>query len=226
MNIERLREHWRTEVEHRGSCPRCSSHLVIFDGVRLRKATFMLDGEPHTAAEIPVRRRRCKACRWRWGQAPDHVTSRGHFQPCVVERAVVVLEERPADAVEVVARDHGCHRRTLRRWIDRIAAIAAPADLSRALVLASDTPLLPEVPTSTARYSSPVRLCEQLVRALAVLILLEVLATHVGLEPPASANVGELQRRIPAFARRPRVSGDPGCPRDEARGAEGGREGP
>jgi len=75
-------------LEHRGCCPRCGGDRVWRNGVRWRKAT-LLDGDRVVyVGDVPVRRLRCRGCGARWSRAPEQIGSRGHYQPCVVARAV------------------------------------------------------------------------------------------------------------------------------------------
>lgn len=150
----------------------------------------MLDDEQAVfVSDIPVRKLRCGDCRARWSHRPDGLTGRGHYQACVVSRAVArtVLDGAPRAEI---ARDHGCHPRTLGRWVARVAAIASPARLARILLAAAGVPVLPAPPV--ARPSRSARWMALGTRAVAVLALLEALAGLHGLEPPALAHAGWL----------------------------------
>jgi hypothetical protein len=131
----------------------------------------------------------CGDCGARWSHLSDGLTGRVHYQACVVSRAVArtVLDGAPRAEI---ARDHGCHRRTLGRWVARVAAIAAPARLAGVLLAAAGAPILPAPPVS--RPSRSARLMALGTRAVAVLALLEALASLHGLEPPALAHAGWL----------------------------------
>jgi hypothetical protein len=94
-----------------------------------------------------------------------------------------------------VAREHGCDRGMLGRWIERVAKVAEPAQLSRVLIMAADQPTLPAPPT--ARTSRSPRLTALGARAIAVLALLEALASLFGLAPPGLTHV---RRFVPADA--------------------------
>ena len=150
------------------------------NGIRRRKATVLDDDRAVYVDDVPVRRLRCGLCGARWSRAPEQIESRGHYQPCIVARAVarVVVDGGPT----AVARDHGCDRRTLGRWIERVAKVAEPAQLSRVLIMAADQPTLPAPPT--ARTSRSPRLTALGARAIGVLALLEALASLHGLSPP------------------------------------------
>ena len=68
---------------------------------------------------------------------------------CGVTRTV--LDRAPHTEI---ARDHGCHPRTLGCWVARIAAIAQPAQLARVLAAAPCAPVLPELPVSRPSRSA------------------------------------------------------------------------
>jgi hypothetical protein len=163
------------------------------NGIRRRKAT-LLDGDRAVyVCDVPVRRLRCGGCGARWSRAPEQIESRGHYQPCVVARAVarVVVDGGPT----AVARDHGCDRGTVLRWVERVAKVAEPPRLSQVLITAADQPTLPVMPT--VRMSRSARLSALGARAITVLGLLEALASLYGLAPPGLAHA---RRFMPADA--------------------------
>ena len=106
---------------------------VWFNGVRLRKASVRHGDETVFLAGIPVRRLCCGDCVWRWSLAPEGIVSPAHYQPCVVAPAVAadVLEEGVSEGQ--VARACGCARRTVGRWVRRVAKLAEPGALARHL---------------------------------------------------------------------------------------------
>lgn len=157
------------------------------NGSRRRTAT-VLDGDRAAyVCDVPVRRLRCGCCGARWSRAPERVENRGHYQPCVVAQAVarVVVDGGPT----AVAREHGCDRGTLGRWVERVAAVEEPARLARVLVQVADQPVLPALPTPRASRSA--RLTAVGARAIAVLAMLEALASWHGLPPPGLLHVGK-----------------------------------
>ena len=177
---------WRAAVSYRGRCPKCGSLRVWRNGTRHRTASVLDGDEAAFVDDVPVRKLRCGDCRVRWSHLPEGLSARVHYQACVVSRAVVrtVLDGAPrAD----IARDHGCHLRTLGRWVARVAAIASPARLARALLAAAGAPVLPASPVS--RPSRSARVMALGTHAVAVLALLEALASLHGLEPPALAHI-------------------------------------
>jgi transposase-like protein len=145
--------------------------------------------------DIPVRRLRCGDCVWRWSVAPEGIVTPGHYQPCVVAPAVAadVLEEGVTESQ--VARAFGCARRTVGRWVRRVAKLAEPGRLARRLVQETGTPVLPAPPYKVKARRSPVRraLGEQ---AVWVLALLEALASLHGLAPPGLAHAAQF---VPAL---------------------------
>jgi hypothetical protein len=194
MTIDGRLEQWRAAVLYRGRCPRCSSLRVWRNGTRARTVSVLDDEQAVFVGDVPVRKLRCGDCRARWSHLPEGLTGRVHYQACVVSRAVArtVLDGAPRAEI---ARDHGCHPRTLGRWVARVAAIASPARLARILLAAAGTPVLPALPVS--RPSRSARWMALGTRAVAVLALLEALASLHGLEPPALAHAGWL---VPADA--------------------------
>lgn len=194
MTLDQLKERWNQELSYRGRCIQCDSERVWYNGIRLRTATVR-DGERSVfVGDIPVRRLLCGDCSARWSHPPTGVPWRAHYQPCVVSEAVVtdVLADNLCDAT--VAQEHGCHRRTLLRWVQRVAYVAEPAELMRRILLESETPVLPAAPTAVRpRRSAALRALGQ--RAVWVLLLLEVLTSLVGLSPPGLSHTS---RFLPA----------------------------
>jgi len=186
MPIEELRRRWNLALQHRGRCVDCDSSRIWFNGVRRRTAS-LLEGERTVFVDdVPVRRLRCRDCRRRFSRPAERVTSRGHQQPCVVSRAVAETSLDRDATRATVACQHGCHRRTLHRWIARVAALAEPAALACTLVSESAAPTLPMVPALRPSRSS--QLAALAARAMTVLALLEALVSLRGLEPPALAH--------------------------------------
>src|SRR5215510_3086849 len=119
MWLEDLRRRWTVALAYLGRCLRCGSDR------RWRKAT-VLDGDHAVYVDdVPVRRLRCGCCGARWSRVPERVESRGHYQPCVVARAVarVVVDGGPT----AIAIEHACDRGTPGRWVERVAKVAEPA---------------------------------------------------------------------------------------------------
>jgi hypothetical protein len=108
-----------------------------------------------------------------------------------------------------VAAQVGCAPSTVRRWAACVAALAEPAALASAIVEEAGEPVLPATPTEIASPQRSARLRALFVRALAVLVLLEALASLRGLAPPALAHAASL---IPANAAGPSFLDDPQRP--------------
>lgn len=183
MTLEQLKQRWKEALSHRGCCPCCDGERVWHNGIRWRSATLRLEEQTVFVTDIPVRRLCCGDCDARWSHAPQQVCWRAHYQPCVVAEAVAkdVLDEQASDAQ--VAKEHGCHRRTVQRWIERVAQAGEPAELMRQLLRESGTPVIP-VPPPTIRPRRSGRLWALCQRAALVLCLLEALGSHRGLCPP------------------------------------------
>ena len=194
MTLDELKERWTKELSYRGRCLQCDSERVWYNGIRLRKATLRDGDRSVFVAQIPVRRLLCGDCSARWSHPPTGVPTRAHYQPCVVSEAVVtdVLDDKVCDTT--VAKEHGCHRRTLLRWVHRVARLAEPAELMRRVLLESDNPVLPAAPpTVRPRRSAALMALGQ--RAVWVLFLLEVMTSLVGLTPPGLSHTS---RFLPA----------------------------
>ncbi len=198
--LDRLRVLWTEALDERGPCPECESLRVWHNGIRLRKASFLDGDQVIFAPDVPVRRLKCGVCKMRWCRPADRVVERAHHQPCVVAAAVtrVALEPTP---LATIAREHGCHRRTVARWVERVAALAEPADLAREVVAESEAPVLPSPGDAAPRSRAP-RVALVAAKALWILALLEALASLRGFEPPALMYASSL---VPASA--PTTSG-------------------
>lgn len=214
MLPEDLRSRWDVALSAREPCVECASTRVWHNGTRLRKASLLGETGVEFFPVVPVRRLRCRDCRARWAGTPERVPSRAHYQPCVVARAIATLEREPDETTSEIARAHGCHRRTLGRWIERVADLAEPPLLGAAVAAEACAPVLPEVPTEIRRVTGSAQMRAQLLRALVVLALLEALASLRGLEPPALAHAAVLVSRMPVSARGLRIRGDPRSPGD------------
>lgn len=216
IEIDALHARWSAALSHRGACPGCASDRVWHDGRGDRKASLLFGRRVDFVGDVARRRLRCRDCRGRWIHRPDRVTSRAHYQPCVVAHAIAATKQTPAASMTAIARAYGCHRRTLGRWIARVAKLAEPAALAAALIAEVETPVLPAIPTEVERPRVSARTVAQTLRALTILALLEALASFRGLEPPALAHADALlstlvvsPASIPANAPTPRSRGDP-----------------
>src|SRR5437868_5230234 len=88
MSLEALRARWEHALAHRGCCERCDGVRIWHCGTRTRKATILLEDEPVFVPDIPERRLKCRDCGLSWTFAPEGISSRAHYQPCVVAAAL------------------------------------------------------------------------------------------------------------------------------------------
>jgi hypothetical protein len=96
-----------------------------------------------------------------------------------------------------VAHRSGCDRRTVGRWVVRVAALAEPATLSRRLLAESAVAVVPQPPVTVPRRRRSAARTALGLRAVWVLALLEALASFHALAPPGYAHAGRL---VPAVA--------------------------
>lgn len=204
--LARLRARWGEQFEERPGCPRGCIGPVWHDGERRRKASMRLEAQSSYVSDAPQRRKCCGVCRLGYTHHPEGITSRAHYQPCVVSHAIATLGTEADASTTSVAAEVGCAPSTVRRWVERVAAIAEPAALASALVAEADAPVLPSAPIALAERQRSPRLHTLLVRALMVLALLEALSSLRGYAPPALAHA---DRFIPASAPGPRNKRDP-----------------
>jgi len=224
--VSALKRRWTRffeTVRRPKACRQCRPPTVWFDGSRHRSATVLVSGQIAHLNEIPCRRVKCAACKKRWTLRPPGMPAGRHFQLDVTARAVSrYLFDRNATQA-AVAEESGCSRRTIRRWLDWVAGLAAPAALGRHLLAAAGAPLSGPLRTVAqlarkARTEARRRILE---RGAQVLVLLEALAMALGLEPPGLRSVleavesaGDLPStyanpRVPALARGVLVTGRP-----------------
>lgn len=208
--LEQRRARWAAQLEERPTCPHGCAGRVWHDGRPTRSATLLLEDASVFVAEAAQRRKRCTGCGASWVHAPEGITTRGRYQPCVVSQALAQLGSDPTASTTAIAREIGCAPSTVRRWASRVAALAEPAALARVLVEEAGAPVLPVLPVEVAPPLRSPRLRAWVLRALTVLALLEALASLRGLAPPALTHAPML---IPADAPSPFSRGDPSLPR-------------
>jgi len=208
MLLDELRARWQLALSERPPCGACGSARVWYDGIRRRKASLLEGTQPEFVSDVPQRRHRCARCANRWVHRPEGISGRAHYQPCVVSHALAAMHHESASGLAQIARAHRCHRRTLGRWVARVAALATPETLAATVVAEADAPLLPALPVET-RSARRAHGNALLLRAMIVLALLEALASLRGLEPPALAHAAVLIPQVPANAHSPRIRGDP-----------------
>ena len=197
MTIEDLRRRWSETLTLRMPCKRCGSGHVWRNGIRLRTASLWLGDRTEVVTDVPVRRLKCGDCKCRWSLTPEGVSERGHYQPCVVAQAVASDALEPQATSAQVASGHGCHVRTLWRWVARVAALVTAAALARCLAEDSGVPVLPsELPLRARLTARRTELARQSVQTL---VLLDALVGYRGLPLPGLAHARLL---VPAHAGR------------------------
>jgi hypothetical protein len=109
----------------------------------------------------------------------------------VVAAAVMAHVLEPGGGERERAQRYGCHRRTLWRWVARVAGLCEPAQLARELAAQAQSPELPQLPgPGRARRRAGLQALGQ--RAVFVLGLLEALASLAELAPPGLAHAARL----------------------------------
>lgn len=174
------------------SCLFCDAGHIVWNGSRERAATVRVDGIVTHFVGVLVRRVRCQDCRSSWALRPPGLMPRRHFQLCVVSSATSSYAFDLDASMHDVAVAHGSSRRTLGRWLHWSSAVASPARLAAALLVATDAPLAVDLAEhltparGQSRRSRDVR-----TRAARHLTLIEALAQALGLEPPGLRAVVE-----------------------------------
>lgn len=175
------------------ACTGCGSKArQWWNGWQSRTGSVREECRTLHVADVRQRRVRCSACGTSRLLRPPGLLPNKHYQGCVIASAVEQHVFR-GDSLEQVARDHGCSRRQVARWLALTAAIADPAVLGAKLVEAVDAVVLP-ARRETAKRLQAVRdetRRRVLERAAQVLALTEVLASALGLEPPGLRSVIE-----------------------------------
>jgi len=166
-----------------GRCITCADDDVAFNGTRTRTVSKMVLGAVVHIAGVIQRRLRCHRCRQRWTRPPPETTARIHFQACVITSAIAHLASGASTAA--VAARHDCDRRSVRRFVDRVASAGDPAEIARELTAALDEPVLPVPPIAERAAPLSVKTARNLMRAISLIVLLEALGGVRGTEPPA-----------------------------------------
>ncbi len=175
------------------SCVHCGGSRLWWNGQPRRSASVVCADEVAHVTGIVCRRVKCGACKQSWRLRPPGLLPHKHYQPCVVARATSRYLWGERSTLTSVAAEHGCARRTVKRWLVWLAAIADPAVLLSKLREAVDAPVVP-------RASRVVQLVRKagyalgrvvLERAAEVLGLCEALGSAWGLEPPGLRAVVE-----------------------------------
>lgn len=193
--------------EHPAVCE-AQAPRVVWDGLRRRSASLVMDDEVVHVPELVCRRLRCQRCGLRWTRRPAGCLPRRHYQPCVLESAVA--EVALGGASQTVAAERlGVDRRTVSRWTHWTAHAAEPAALQHELLEASDEPTVVGTPAVALRREPGGSRSSVCARAAHVLALCVALASALALPPPELGAVmshyaGPLDRastdRAPAIA--------------------------
>lgn len=186
-------------------CEACGSDRVAWNGHGTRTASVHVGGRTEFLDDIRCRRVRCGTCRVSWMLRPSGLQARRHYQPCVVEAAT--SEYVSGETIRAsVAQRHGCSRRTLGRWLGRLAAMGT-SRLSAWLAALTDRPLrlpLRRVVDLQRKAGTTAGRC-RLELAAEVLGLVTALGEAMGLEPPVlgqvEARLAAAQSVIPGVAR-------------------------
>ncbi|MCK4727644.1 MAG: hypothetical protein KAT27_01860 [Desulfobacterales bacterium] len=175
-------------------CIFCEGTKIYWNGQRERTASVLIGDEVVHLTDILCKRVKCAnpECKKSWTLRPSGLMPRRHFQLCVVANATSKFLFDPQATLTLVANAHRCCRRTVGRWLDWIAGIAAPADLIRRLLnvskdAASNTAFkvsdIVQKAASTAK-----KIFERTAKNLCIL---EALGTAYGYEPPSLRGVVE-----------------------------------
>lgn len=168
-------------------CIYCGDSRVNFNGSRKRSASVLVLTVVVFLAELMCRRVKCGGCHKSWTLRPPELVAHKHFQLCVVAHAVSGYLFDPAGTLSGVAAEHGCSRKTVKRWLGWTAAVAQPETVQRKVVEATEAPLLPP-PSAVAQLDRKARgnavWRMVLQRAAEVLALMERLCSGWQLEPP------------------------------------------
>lgn len=167
-------------------CIYCGDTRVNFNGSRKRSASVLIVTVVVFLAELMCRRVKCGGCHKSWTLRPPELVAHKHFQLCVVAHAVSRYLFDPGSTLSGVATEHGCSRKTVKRWLGWTAAIAEPETVLSKVVEAVEAPLVPRLRAVAAvtRKARGVLGRVVLERAAEVLALMERLCSAWELEPP------------------------------------------
>jgi hypothetical protein len=180
-------------------------------------ASIWVDGTVVHVPKVACRRVRCAACGARWTLRPPGLAPHKHYQLDVVAEAAASYLLDPGAALEPVAAAFRCARRTVARWIQWVASLAAPAALLQRLAEITPAPIVPRRPAPPSSSRPRHALAD---RAAEVLTLFEALGTALGAEPPGLRAVLE-RLGLRAELRGPRLARSSArcCPVTRARPA-------
>jgi transposase-like protein len=169
MDVPPTGKQRKKHADRPGPCPVCG-RAAWWNGTRLiKRVVFVLAAALRWAEQFVRRRARCSDRRCSAGSWT--VYERGGY-PCrtfllsVVAFAAAAMAVRPEVTLTSVARECGCDRRSVGRWVDWVAGLAAPAELSRACArLDPDglpSPAAPRSADAEARAGAVVGLLDRL----------------------------------------------------------------
>lgn len=188
--VREIEQRWRLYYENAQpprQCIYCGDSRVNFNGSRKRSASVLVLTVVVFLAELLCRRVKCGQCHKSWTLRPPELVAHKHFQLCVVAHAVSGYLFDPAGTLSGVATEHGCSRKTVKRWLGWTAAIAEPETVLRKVVEATEAPLVPPERAVTQldrKARSTTVWSVVLERAAEVLALMERLCSGWQLEPP------------------------------------------
>ena len=162
------------------ACVFCAGGLV-FNGFSIRSASMIVDDDVRYIPEILQRRLLCKRCNTRVLLRPPELLPRVHYQACVLTSAVVELAQG-ATTVDV-AEHHGCDRRSVRRFVARIAATGEPHVVASEVAAVVDEPVIPKIELAERAFPLAPATMRDLRCAHALLVLVEALGSARGEEP-------------------------------------------
>jgi len=188
-DVNVLRTSWERcyhEAKRPRECVFCGAGRVWWNGRRRRSGTGVVAGRPVTVSRFSCRRVRCAACRRSWTLLPPGMFPRRHFHLDVGVRALSHYLFETAASLASAARAWLLSPRTLQRFRDWTAGLAAPATLQSLLARTAGAPLLARV-LEVARTVRDRARRAVLCRAAEVLCLAEALAAAAGLGSPGLA---------------------------------------
>jgi len=168
--------------EPRCPCAVCGK-LVGFNGTSRRSVSKLVLDEVVFIPELPERRLRCSGCGARFLRRAPEVLPRVHFQACVHASVIVDLAQGASTAQ--AAQAHRCGRRTVRRLVERAAALGDAHEIARELLDAVDEPVVPAARVVERAAPLATHTARNLAAALALLVVVEALGSARGEEPPA-----------------------------------------
>lgn len=169
--------------EHPGPCSDAEGPRVVWDGLRQRSVSVLVDESSVHVPDVVCRRLKCQACGLRWTRRPEGCLPRRHYQPCVMANAVAMVTLGDG-SLTATATHFGIDRRTLGRWTHWTAQVAEPAALQRELIEATDEPVLVGTPVRALQRERHGPRADRYGRAAQVLALCVALASALGLSPP------------------------------------------